>query len=135
MILVERKTTTARLPYRGSLYAAGYDLSSDEEVTVHPGQRCAVRTGLAFAIPPGYYIQLLSRSGLALHQGISVQGGVIDSDYRGEVYVILFNLGDTSVQVSLGMRIVQAIILSVEHPGIVDVKVSDAVYLSLFFSS
>lgn len=80
-----------------------------------PGARIAVPTGLAMAIDHGYEVQLRPRSGLALKNGVSLANapGTIDSDYRGEVKVILVNLGDTDFVVSRGMRIAQMVIAPV----------------------
>ena len=81
----------------------------DADLTLSPGARIAVPTGLAMAIDHGYEVQLRPRSGLALKNGVSLANapGTIDSDYRGEVKVILVNLGDTDFVVSRGMRIAQ----------------------------
>src|SRR3546814_1785173 len=83
------------LPHYATSGAAGMDVVSAEDVTLAPGARHAVATGLAVAIPPGYEIQVRPRSGLALKHGITVPNtpGTIDSDYRGELKVILINHG------------------------------------------
>jgi dUTP pyrophosphatase len=83
------------LPAYATSGAAGMDIVSAEQVTIAPGARHAVATGLAVAIPEGFEIQVRPRSGLALKHGISVPNtpGTIDSDYRGELKVILVNLG------------------------------------------
>ncbi len=83
------------LPAYATAGAAGMDVLAAEDVTLAPGARHAVATGLAVAIPPGFEIQVRPRSGLALKHGISVPNtpGTIDSDYRGELKVILINHG------------------------------------------
>ena len=83
----------ARLPARGSALAAGLDLCAVERVTIQPGGRAAVRTGLAVEIPAGFYGRVAPRSGLAVRHGIDVLAGVIDADYRGEILCALVNLG------------------------------------------
>jgi len=83
----------AKLPTRGSELAAGYDLYSIEQYTLKPLERKLFKTGLAVAIPHGLYGRIAPRSGLAYKNGLDVMAGVIDEDYRGEVGVILINLG------------------------------------------
>lgn len=103
------------LPAYASAGAAGMDVLAAEDVTLAPGARHAVATGLAFAIPPGFEIQVRPRSGLALKHGISIPNtpGTIDSDYRGEVRVILINHGDTPFEVRRGDRIAQLVLTPV----------------------
>ena len=91
--------------------AAGLDVVAAEELTLAPGQRHAVATGFEIAIPPGYEVQVRPRSGLALKHGITCLNtpGTIDEDYRGEVKVILANLGDQPFEVRRGERIAQLV--------------------------
>jgi dUTP pyrophosphatase len=91
------------------------DVLSAEDLTLPPGARHAVATGFAVAIPAGYEIQVRPRSGLALKHGISVPNtpGTIDSDYRGEVKVILINLGSESFAIARGDRIAQLVLAPV----------------------
>ena len=95
--------------------AAGMDVLAAEDVTLPPGARHAVATGLAVAIPPGFEIQVRPRSGLALKHGITVPNtpGTIDSDYRGELKVILINHGAVSFEVRRGDRIAQLVLAPV----------------------
>jgi len=99
------------LPSYATDGAAGLDVVSAEELTLEPGQRHAVATGFAIAIPPGYEVQVRPRSGLALKHGITCLNtpGTIDEDYRGEVKVILANLGDEPFAVKRGERIAQLV--------------------------
>lgn len=99
------------LPSYGSEHAAGLDIVAAETLTLRPGARHAVATGFAIAIPHGYEVQVRPRSGLALKHGIFVLNtpGTIDSDYRGEVKVILANLGDEPFEVVRGERIAQLV--------------------------
>jgi dUTP pyrophosphatase len=103
------------LPRYATDGAAGMDVLAAEEVTLAPGARHAVATGLAVAIPPGYEIQVRPRSGLALKHGISVPNtpGTIDSDYRGEVKVILINHGAEPFAIRRGDRIAQLVLTPV----------------------
>lgn len=97
--------------------SAGLDLRADEAVRLSPGQRALVPTGLTLAIPPGFEGQVRPRSGLALKQGITCVNspGTIDSDYRGEVGVLLVNLGNREVELARGERIAQLVIAKVER--------------------
>jgi dUTP pyrophosphatase len=106
----------ARLPTRGSQHAAGLDLYSVEAVTLAPGQRAAVRTGLSVAIPHGFYGRVAPRSGLAVKHGLDVLAGVIDSDYRGEIKCPLINHGSEPLIIEVGQRIAQLIIEAIATP-------------------
>ena len=99
------------LPSYATEHAAGLDMVAAESITLAPGQRHAVATGFAIAIPHGYEVQVRPRSGLALRHGITCLNtpGTIDSDYRGEVKVILANLGSEPFEVVRGERIAQLV--------------------------
>ncbi|HEX8624411.1 MAG TPA: dUTP diphosphatase [Allosphingosinicella sp.] len=99
------------LPAYASEGAAGLDVVSAEDLTLAPGARRAVATGFAIAVPDGYEVQVRPRSGLALKHGITCLNtpGTIDSDYRGEVKVILANLGSEPFEVRRGERIAQLV--------------------------
>ncbi len=103
------------LPAYATSGAAGMDIVSAEQVTIAPGARLAVATGLAVAIPEGFELQVRPRSGLALKHGISVPNtpGTIDSDYRGELKVILVNLGHEPFAIARGDRIAQLVLAPV----------------------
>jgi dUTP pyrophosphatase len=103
------------LPRYATTGAAGMDVLAAEAVTLEPGSRHAVATGLSLAIPPGYEIQVRPRSGLALKHGISVPNtpGTIDSDYRGELKVILINHGTEPFPIHRGDRIAQLVLAPV----------------------
>ena len=103
------------LPAYATDGAAGMDVVAAEAVTLKPGQRHAVATGLAVAIPDGYEIQVRPRSGLALKHGISVPNtpGTIDSDYRGELKVIMINHGTDEFPIARGDRIAQLVLAPV----------------------
>jgi dUTP pyrophosphatase len=100
------------LPAYATAGAAGMDVLAAEDVTLAPAARHAVATGLALAIPPGFEIQVRPRSGLALKHGIGVPNapGTIDSDYRGELKVILINHGAEPFEVRRGDRIAQLVL-------------------------
>lgn len=106
----------AILPTRGSEHAAGLDLYARENAIVLPNKVAPVSTGLATAIPVGYYGRVAPRSGLAIKNGIDTLAGVVDSDYRGEVNVILANHTECGFEVQKGDRIAQLIIEKIETP-------------------
>jgi dUTP pyrophosphatase len=95
---------------RASTFAAGADLHCRASFTLQPGERQAVPTGIAVEIPPGFYGRVAPRSGWALQHGIDTLAGIIDADYRGEVLVLLVNLGDQPFTAQAGERIAQLII-------------------------
>jgi dUTP pyrophosphatase len=99
------------LPSYATLGAAGMDVVSAEDVDLAPGQRHAVATGFQVAIPHGYEIQVRPRSGLAFKHGLSVPNapGTIDSDYRGELKILLINHGDQPFAIRRGERIAQLV--------------------------
>lgn len=103
------------LPAYATSGAAGMDVLSAEDVTLAPGARHAVATGLAMAIPAGFEIQVRPRSGLALKHGITVPNtpGTIDSDYRGELKVIMINLGQEDFAIKRGDRVAQLVLAPV----------------------
>ncbi|MBK5961802.1 deoxyuridine 5'-triphosphate nucleotidohydrolase [Rhodoplanes elegans] len=131
-----RELRVVRLPHGADLplpayqsdAAAGLDLlaavPADAPVTIAPGRRALIPTGLVIALPPGTEGQVRPRSGLAARHGVTVLNtpGTIDADYRGEVQVILANFGDAPFEVARGSRIAQLVIAPVLH---VDVRLSE----------
>ena len=103
------------LPSYATAGAAGLDLLAAAALTLEPGARAAVPTGLAIALPAGFEAQVRPRSGLALRHGVTVLNspGTIDSDYRGEIRVILVNLGQAAVALARGERIAQLVVAPV----------------------
>ena len=97
------------LPAYGSEHAVGLDVVAAESLTLAPGARHAVATGIAMAIPHGYEVQVRSRSGTAVRNGIALLTGTIDSDYRGELKIVLVNLGAEPFDIVRGERIAQLI--------------------------
>ena len=113
-----------RMPVYASPGAAGMDIYSAEAVELQPLERKMVRTGLRMEIPPGFEGQVRPRSGLALRLGLSMVNtpGTIDSDYRGEIGVILINLGQNAVRLEEGERIAQMVISPVARAQLVQVE-------------
>jgi dUTP pyrophosphatase len=109
---IKKLSPNAIIPTRGgsaTSQAAGYDLYSTEEYELKIGERKAFKTDISMAIPVKYYGRIAPRSGLAVKKGIDVMAGVVDSDYRGEILVVLINLGQDSVQIKSGDKIAQII--------------------------
>lgn len=106
-------------PVYSSSGAAGADLKAflDKAVLIEPGERRMIPTGLKLAVPEGYEIQIRPRSGLAIKKGLTVLNspGTIDSDYRGEISIILINLGNETVSIEPGERIAQMILAPVSR--------------------
>ena len=123
--------TDLPLPAYETAQAAGMDLraavAEDAPMVLRPGDRAPVPTGLAFALPPGFEAQVRPRSGLAAKQGVTCLNtpGTIDADYRGEVMVILINLGAEDVTIRRGDRIAQLVIAPVVQAGWSEVESLD----------
>jgi dUTP pyrophosphatase len=113
----KRLDPRATLPTRGSAYSAGLDLYSIEDITIEPRRRVLARTGLAVAVPVGFYGRVAPRSGLAIKNGLDVLAGVIDSDYRGEICCALLNTGDETLRLPQGSRLCQLIIEQIITPS------------------
>ncbi|MDW9531968.1 dUTP diphosphatase [Sinorhizobium meliloti] len=108
---VKKLTPTAKLPTRGSEHAAGLDLYLDQDtLVIHAGKRAPASTGIAVAIPEGYYGRVAPRSGLSLENGVDIMAGVVDSDYRGEVKVLILNTDRRTHVFKRGQKIAQLII-------------------------
>ena len=116
------------LPAYATDGAAGMDVLSAESLTLKRGQRHAVATGLSMAIPQGYEIQVRPRSGLALKHGITVPNtpGTIDSDYRGELKIILINYGEDDFAIERGDRVAQLVLAPVTQAAWEEVEDLDA---------
>ena len=114
VIKFKRLRPSAQIPVYQTKHAAGMDLVADVSATVFvaPKERRAIPTGLTIEIPPGYEGQLRPRSGRALNEGLTIinSPGTIDADYRGEVKVLIVNLGDRTIEIHPGDRIAQLVI-------------------------
>ncbi len=114
------------LPERHSEGAAGYDLRAAEGVNIANGEQALIKTGFAWAIPPGYVGLIKDRSSMALKRRLVTHAGVIDSDYRGDVGVILSNESDKGVTIEAGERIAQMLIVPVVAADLEEVDELDA---------
>ena len=127
-VLWKKIDPTAQLPSYAHPGDAGMDVRSIEELTIPPGGRALVRTGLVMQLPPDTEAQVRPRSGLALKHGVTVLNapGTIDAGYRGEVGVILANFGDAPFVVEKGMKVAQIVVARVEQAEIEEVLETDA---------
>jgi len=125
-VKIKRLRPAASLPCYMTEQAAGIDLHAalDAAFTLNPGERGLVPTGIALEIPPGYEAQVRPRSGLALRHGIALVNspGTIDADYRGEIGVILINLGSEPFTVTDGERIAQLVFARFERARFIEVE-------------
>ncbi len=121
-----RKSSSLAMPAYESEHAAGVDLRADLEhaLLLAPGERAAVGSGIALEIPAGYEGQVRPRSGRAINEGLTVINapGTVDADYRGEVKVLLINLGDRTVEIKPGDRIAQLVLAPVVRARLIEVK-------------
>ena len=126
-LAVRRIDPAAQLPTYAHPGDAGMDVRSIEELTLAPGARALVRTGLVFQLPPDAEAQVRPRSGLALRHGVTVLNspGTIDAGYRGEVGVVLVNLGQEPFRVEKGMKIAQVVVAHVVRAEIEEVFETD----------
>lgn len=118
-VKVKKLTKTAKLPTRGSVFSAGYDLYADNnvDITIHPHETKKIGTGLALEIPDGYYGAIFARSGLATKEGLRPANcvGICDSDYRGEYIVAIHNDSNEDRIIEPKERIAQLIIMQYPH--------------------
>ncbi len=127
-LAIRRIDPAAQLPTYAHPGDAGMDVRSIETVTLRPGARACVRTGLVFQLPPDAEAQVRPRSGLALKHGVTVLNapGTIDAGYRGEVGVVLVNLGEAPFTVEKGMKVAQVVVAPVVQADIVEVNETNA---------
>ncbi|CEP15249.1 hypothetical protein [Parasitella parasitica] len=121
-LLIKRLSEFAQLPTRGSAHAAGYDLYCARDNVIPAQGKALVDTDLSLAIPEGHYGRVAPRSGLASKHHIDTGAGVIDSDYRGPLKVLLFNFSKEDYKVAQGDRIAQLIIERISTPDIMEVE-------------
>lgn len=125
---VVRKSPHAVLPAKGTPGAAGYDLYASEEAIVPPHGRVVVKTGIVIATPTGTYGRIAGRSSLAVNFNIDVAAGVIDSDYRGEVGVVLCNHSPKTFTVGIGDRVAQLILERYVDTEVMDLPALEVVH-------
>ncbi|KAL2133914.1 hypothetical protein VTI74DRAFT_1388 [Chaetomium olivicolor] len=125
-LLIKKLSDKARLPTRGSAFAAGYDLYAAQDTTIPARGKALVETDISIAVPAGTYGRVAPRSGLAAKHFIDTGAGVIDADYRGPVKVLLFNHNETDFEVKEGDRIAQLVIERIYTPEVVEVQELEA---------
>lgn len=128
IIRIKKLHPDAHLPAyaHGPLEDAGLDLRSVEQIVLQPGIAQAVPTGIAIELPPGYEAQVRPRSGMALKHSVTVNFGTIDPGYRGEIRVVMFNLGRSDYTVENGDRIAQLVIARYEAVEWVEGELGDS---------
>jgi len=122
---VKRLTETAKLPVRGSIHAAGLDLFADASVSIMPHRNNLIPTGISVVIPTGYYGRIAPRSGVSFKTGAMVNAGVIDSDYRGELKILMQNPTPDYVDFKAGEKVAQLIIEKIALLEVKEVEVLD----------
>ena len=122
LIRIKKLSEHAIVPKRGSPQSAGIDLSSCMDLVIPAGERGLVKTDLAIACQEGTYGRIAPRSGLALKKGIDVGAGVVDSDYRGPVGILLFNFGKEDFEIKRGDRVAQLILEQIILPEVLEVE-------------
>ena len=128
MIKIKNLTGFGVTPTRGSEQSAGLDLYSVDHGEIHPGGRQLIKTGIAMSIPDGFFGSIRPRSGLALNCGIDTMAGVIDSDYTGEIGVILINHSDYLFSCDSGDKIAQLVIQ--RHHSDFEIEIVDSLEVS-----
>ena len=125
-VLIKRLSKNIKLPKYETSGSSGMDLSAniDKQIKIEPGKTSIIPTGISLSIPKNYEIQIRPRSGLAAKNNLTVLNspGTIDSDYRGELKIILINLGNDNFEVKNGMRVAQMVVCPVEIAEIEEVK-------------
>lgn len=122
---VRKLSSSARLPVRASEGAAGYDLFSAEECVIQPRTRKVMKTDISIAVPAKHYGRVAPRSGLSFKYGIDIAAGVIDSDYRGPLGIVMVNNGTTAFEIQAGDRVAQLLLERVSCPVVEEVDELD----------
>ena len=112
----------AKLPQRAHLHDAGIDIFSLERMIVSPGKRVAIRTGISIEIPEGYAGLVWDKSGIAIKEGLTTIGGVIDSTYRGELLIGIVNIGTTEYVFDKGHKVAHLLIQKIELVDIIEAE-------------
>ena len=113
-IKIKKLNPEAKIPIHATAEAAGFDIYSLQDITLQPGETTKVSTGIAFEIPIGYYVRIEDRSGMAM-KGIHKVAGIVDSDYRGEVCIVLINTTKNPYKIEKHDRIAQGILTPVHQ--------------------
>jgi dUTP pyrophosphatase len=122
---VQKLHESAKIPVYAYDHDAGFDLFACEEVTIAPGKRAAVKTGIALAIPDGYAGLIWDKSGISINGGLKTLGGVVDAGYRGEVLVGIVNLSGEPYTFKAGDKVAQMLVQKVERVTLEEVGILD----------
>lgn len=117
-LLIKKLHPDAVIPSYAYAHDAGLDLYATESVTLLPGQKGIIPTGIAVALEPGYVLLIWDKSGVGIKGGIKVLGGVIDAGFRGEIMIGMVNLSSESYVFEKGHKVAQALIQKIKHPEI-----------------
>lgn len=120
-VKVKRLTDSAKLPTYAHAGDAGMDIYSDEKIIILPNHRALVKTGISIELPKGYASLIWDKSGIA-KKGLIKIGGIIDSGYRGEYKIMLYNISSSTHKIEKGQKIAQILIQKVEEPKIEEIK-------------
>lgn len=123
---IKKISAESKIPQYAHPGDAGMDLYSSEDSVLEPGKQTTVKTGVSMAIPSGYVGLIWDKSGLAAKHGIKTMAGVVDSGYRGEVCVVMINLGNTSYKIEKHTKIAQLLIQPVNSANVIEVEELDA---------
>ena len=121
-IYLVRLTADAEIPKRATEGSAGYDLYSAENIVIEPGKIEKIKTGIAILIPKTYYCKIAGRSSIEYVKGVSIRAGTLDSDFRGEICVVLRNESNVAFDINVGDRIAQMIVERYYTPNIIVVN-------------
>ena len=121
ILRVKKHSTNAKLPYRSSANAAGYDLYASDDVTIPANGKKLIPTDISLEVPLGFYGRVAPRSGLALNHHLDVGAGVIDPDYRGKLGVLIFNFSGKEYEVKTGNKIAQLLLEKIITPLVEEV--------------
>ena len=129
-ILIKKLNQRAIIPKYETVGSSGLDLSAnlEKDIVLKPGEKCLIPTGIAVTIPNGYEFQIRPRSGLAMKNSITVLNtpGTIDADYRGEINVIIINLGNKDFEITNGTRIAQMVLCPISKAKLLEVEDLDS---------
>ena len=122
IIFTKRFTSTSRLPEKAYGFDAGWDLFSDEDITIPPHATHAISTGIAIQLPDGFFGKIFDRSGNALRNGYQVLAGVIDNGYRGEVKIVVLNYTDNPITIKKGDKVAQLVLIKTYYSEVKECK-------------
>jgi dUTP pyrophosphatase len=124
-VRIQKLDLNATIPSYAHPGDAGMDIYSNEDATIAPGERSAVKTGIAMAVPEGYVALVWDKSGRALKEGLTTMAGVVDSGYRGEVMIVMLNTSTSDAEIKKGQKLAQILVQPVASPELVEVESLD----------